>query len=216
MKNTEDAIPFPLQITFRNAEAQPQVEDWIRAEAGRLARFYGRIMGCRVAVSNPHRHHREGRPYHVRIDITVPGGELIIRHAPNLRSIARQSGELALKKHLQIREPQKRVGMAIHEAFKAAGRKLQDYARRQRGDVKSIDVLPRARVTQLFPDKDSGFLITADGRDIYFHKDSVLNEGFSRLRVGSLVTFAEEQGNEGPQASSVRILRRHGLQFAAA
>ncbi len=216
MKNTEGGIPFPLQITFRNAEAQPQVESLIRAEVARLAKFYKRIMACRVAVGNPHRHHHEGNPYHVRIDITMPGGELVIRHAPTRRGTARQSGELGMRKHLEIREPHKGIRMAIHEAFKEAGRRLQDYARRQRGDVKSIDVLPRARVTQLFPDKDSGFLITADGRDIYFHKDSVLNDGFSRLRVGSLVAFAEEQGDRGPQASSVRILRRHGLQFAAA
>ncbi len=216
MKDTEDVIQFPLQITFRNGEPQVEAETWIRAEAAKLANFYGRIMGCRVAVDSPHRHHRQGSAYHVRIDITVPGGELVIRHAPSLRSGARQSGELELKKHLEIREPHKQLRMAIHDAFKAAARRLQDFARRQRGDVKRIDVLPRARVTQIFPDQDYGFLITADGREIYFHKDSVLNHGFSRLQPGSLVIFAEEHGDNGPQASSVRILQKHGLQFAGA
>ncbi len=210
MKTSEVMTKFPLQITFRNGTLPPDAELRIRLEAAKLENFYSRIMGCRVEIESPHRHHVHGSPYHVRIDLTVPGGDLVIKHEPSLRTRARQSGELKLKKHIEVSAPFKQLRQAIDEAFKTAGRRLQDYARRQRGDVKHLEMPPRARVTQLFPDKDYGFLITADGRDIYFHRDSVLNNAFDRLKIGTLVSFAEEQGENGPQASTVRIVRKQG------
>jgi cold shock CspA family protein len=54
-----------------------------------------------------------------------------------------------------------------------------------------------------------GFIATADGREIYFHKNSVLNGGFARLKPGTAVAFAEEDGEKGPQASTVRLLGKH-------
>jgi len=51
-----------------------------------------------------------------------------------------------------------------------------------------------------------GFIATADGQELYFHRNSVLEDAFDRLEVGTEVRFAEEQGNEGPQASTVALL----------
>lgn len=216
MKTSEVMTKFPLQITFRNGTPPLAAELWIRLEAAKLENFYGRIMGCRVELGSPHRHHRQGSPYHVRIDLTVPGRELVIKHEPSLRTRASQSGETKLKKHFEISAPHRQLRQAIDDAFKAAGRRLQDYARRQRGDVKHLHLPLRARVTQLFRDKDYGFLVTPDGRDIYFHKDSVLNNAFGRLEIGTLVGFAEEQGDKGPQASTVRIVGKQGPRPALA
>ena len=212
MKTSEVMTNFPLQITFREGAVPPAAELWIRLEATKLENFYGRIMGCRVEVGSPHRHHRRGSSYHVRIDLTVPGGELVIKHEPNLKTRARQSGELEFKKHFEISAPHKQLRKAIDDAFNAAARRLQDYARRQRGDVKHLEPPPRARVRQLFRDKNYGFLVTEDGRDVYFHKDSVLNNAFGRLKIGTLVSFAEEQGDKGLQASTVRIVAKQGPQ----
>ncbi|HSM87595.1 MAG TPA: HPF/RaiA family ribosome-associated protein [Candidatus Limnocylindrales bacterium] len=210
MKTSEVLTEFPLQITFRDGTPPPVAEIWVRSEAAKLNRFYSRIMACRVAVENPHRHHKEGTPYHVRIDLTVPGGEIVVKHEPSLRSKARQAGEPEIRKRLEARTPHKYLRQAIDDAFKAAGRRLQDYARRQRGDVKQREPRPRAKVSQIFRDKDYGFLATPDGRDIYFHKDSVLNRAFGRLRIGTAVSFAEEEGEKGPQASTVRIVSKQG------
>jgi len=212
MKASDVMTNFPLQITFRNMEPLPAAELWIRVEAAKLETFYNRIMGCRVAVASPHRHHREGSPYHLRIDLTVPGGELVIKHEPSLRTRARQLGETEIKKQLEARTRHKRLHQAIHDAFKTAGRLLQDYARRQRGDVKYREAPPVARVGQVFQDKGYGFLATPDGREIYFHKDSVLNNAFDRLKAGTVVSFAEEQGEKGPQASTVRIVPKQGAR----
>lgn len=214
MNPAELMTKFPLQITFRDGKTSPRAELWIRSEAAKLETFYKRIMSCRVAIKSS-RHHRAGSPYHIRIDLTVPGGELVVKHEPTLSTRARQLGEREIKKHLEARKLHKQLRLAINDAFKAAGRRLQDYARRQRGDVKLRQSRPLAKVNQLFADEGYGFLITPEGREIYFHKDSVLNRGFGHLRVGTAVTFAEEQGEKGPQASSVRIAAKHGLRLAA-
>lgn len=205
---------FPLQITFRNLKSTLEAELWIRSEAAKLETFYKRIMGCRVAVEKPRRR-QEGSPYYVRIDLTVPGGELVVKREPALRTQARQLGEGEVSKHLETRKPHKNLRQAIHDAFNAAARRLQDYARNQRGDVKHRESRPVAKVNKVFPDKGYGFLVTPDGREVYFHKDSVLNRGFARLQAGMTVIFAEEQGNKGPRASTVRIANKHSMRRVA-
>ena len=195
----------PLQVTFRNMEPSATVEEWIRAEAEKLETFYDSIMDFRVVVEIPHRHRSKGTAYHIRIDLRVPGGELVINREPNLRNRARQTGKGEVTKSLEMAAPHKDLRMAIDDAFRIAGRRLQDYARRQSGYVKTHEVPLKARVTTVLPEKGYGFLTTEDGREIYFHKQSVLNRGFARLRVGTGVIFAEEQGEKGPQASTVRI-----------
>jgi cold shock CspA family protein len=62
----------------------------------------------------------------------------------------------------------------------------------------------------LFPAAGYGFLETPGGREIYFNKNSVLEEGFDHLKIGTVVKFAEEEGEKGPQASTVKPARnRH-------
>jgi cold shock CspA family protein len=117
--------------------------------------------------------------------MTVPGTELVVEHE--------------LSEDLEV---------AIRDAFDAARRKLEDFARKQRGDVKQHEALPRARISALFLDKGYGFLTTPDNREIYFHKNSVLNRDFKQLKVGMEVHFVEEEGEKGPQASSVTVVER--------
>jgi cold shock CspA family protein len=92
----------------------------------------------------------------------------------------------------------------IRDAFKEARRQLQDYARRVRGQVKIHGEQTTGRICKLFPDQGYGFLETAEGSEIYFHKNSVLHGAFDRLSIGERVTFAEERGDKGTQASTVR------------
>jgi cold shock CspA family protein/ribosome-associated translation inhibitor RaiA len=169
------------------------IETNIREKAVKLDSFYDRIMSCRVVVEAPHRHHRKGKLYHVRVDMTMPGGELVINREPSKRAA------------------HKDVYVAIRDAFDAARRQLQDFARRQRGTLKVHEPVPLARVSKLFPEKGFGFLETSDGREIYFHRNSVLEPGFSRLEIGTEVTFAEEQGDRGPQASTVKFAGKRSL-----
>jgi cold shock CspA family protein/ribosome-associated translation inhibitor RaiA len=172
------------QVTFRNMDPSPAVEARVRRKVAGLERFFPRVTGCSVLVEAPHRHHRKGKLYHVRIDLTVPGEELVVGRGP--------------AEH----EAHQDVYVAVRDAFDAVRRELEDYARRADGRVK-VDVRPaRGRVTKLFPREDYGFLEASDGREIYFHRNSVLDD-FDRLSPGAHVRFAEEAGEKGPQASTV-------------
>lgn len=197
--------------------SSPAIEAHIREKAAKLNSFYDRIMGCRVSVEAPHRHHRKGKRYRVRIDITVPGGELVINRAP--RPVVEPDLErkrTPRHERAENHEPSKHAAhadiyVAIRDAFDAGRRKLQDFARRQRGQIKAHENHAHARVSKLFPDEGFGFLQTPDGREIYFHRNSVLAPGFDRLEVGTGVYFAEEQGEKGAQATTVRFMGRHAL-----
>lgn len=208
-------MKFPLQITFRDIRPSETIEEWIRAEADKLDRFYKGVVGCRVAIGTPHRHHRSGNRYHIRIDLTVPGGEIVVKREPSLSHRVGQLGETILKKNLEVKTRHKSLRVAINDAFKAVARRLQDYARHQRGDVKSHSPVQLARVSKILPDEGYGFLTSDDSRGIYFHKNSVLNREFGRLKVGTRVSFIEELGEKGPQASTVRIASKRALPGSA-
>lgn len=179
-------MQIPVQITFRGMEPSAAIEQRIRERATRLERYYSRIMGCRVVVEAPHRHHHQGIRFHVRIDLTVPQNELVVNREP----AARQEYE--------------DVYVAIRDAFNAAERQLYTHAQRHSGVVKTHEEPSIARVSRLFRDAGYGFITTGDGRDLYFHSNSVLEACFSKLQIGSEVWFAEELGEKGPQASTVR------------
>jgi len=193
-----------VQITFRSMEPSKAVEEWIRNAAAKLETFYSQIMGCRVEVGIPHRHHKAGSSYRIRIELTVPHGNILVKREPGLGTRYRQLREQQLTKQADINSVRKELRRAIDDAFKAAGRRLQDFARRQRGDVKRSASLPVARVSKILRQEGYGFLTSEDGREIYFHKNSVFGRAFPRLKMGTTVHFVEEQGEKGLQASTVR------------
>lgn len=173
-------MKLPLKIVARNVSLSEAAESDIREKAAKLDTIYDQIMGCRVRVEAPHRHHRKGVRFNVRIDLTVPGSEIVIRRIED-----------------------EDLYVAIRDAFDTARRSLEDHTRRLRGEVKAHEGPPVGRVAKVFPERGFGFLESSDGREIYFHRNSVLNNGFDRLEVGTEVRFAEEEGDKGPQASSV-------------
>ncbi len=205
-------MEIPVKITFRNMPPSKAIETNIRDKVDKLDSLYDGIMSCRVIVEAPHRHHHKGKAYQVRIDMTVPGDEIVINRAPKRLEVARPAHSEELENELaESHEPSKHGAhedayVAIRDAFSAAGRKLQDHARRKRGKVKVHEAAAQARISRIFPVEDYGFLETPDGREIYFHKNSVLQTSFDRLEVGTEVYFAEEVGEKGPQASTVRVI----------
>lgn len=181
----------PLQITFRNMDPSEAVEARVRSEAEKLDARYGRIMRCRVVVEAHHKHRHKGNLYHVRIDLTVPGGELVVSREPD-RHHAHED-----------------VYVAVRDAFNAASRQLKGFARRSRREVKTHEVPPHGKISELKADKGFGKIESSDGREIYFHENSVLNADFSRLEIGTEVRFVEEEGDKGPQASTVKVVGKH-------
>jgi len=184
----------PLQITFRHMDPSESVASKIRERAEKLEKFYDQIMRCHVVVEAPHKHQHKGGLYWVHLDITVPDGELVVNRNPSQRSSHED------------------LYVAIRDTFDAARRLLEDRARRQRQKVKTHEVPPHGKVSELSPEMDYGRISTPEGRSIYFHRNSVLNADFDELKLGTEVRFAEEPGDEGPQASTVRVIGKHHLE----
>ncbi len=63
----------------------------------------------------------------------------------------------------------------------------------------------------LVPEEDYGRIETPDERVIYFHRNSVLDNAFDKLEVGSEVRFVEEMGERGPQASTLTLVGKHHI-----
>lgn len=182
---------IPLEVTFRHMEPSTAVEASIREKAEKLELFYDSVMGCRVVVEAPHEHHRQGNLYQVSIDLTVPSGELAVTRGHHHQSHAHED-----------------IYVAIRDAFNVARRRLEEYGRRQRGDIKTHEPPDQGRVAELYPDNDYGMIETIDGQLIYFHRNSVLDGSFDRLELGNEVRFVIEAGDEEPRASTVRPLAR--------
>jgi len=129
-------MKLPLQITFRNMRHSIAVASRVRAEVAKLDRCFNRITSCHVVVEAPHRHHRYGGPFHLRIILSVPLTEIVVEHTPSLHSTLARMDTAKWLKHLETGEAYKEINVAIREAFRAARRRLEDYARCLRGDVK--------------------------------------------------------------------------------
>lgn len=99
-------MQIPLQITLRNLGRSAAVEAEIRKRADKLERFHQQIVSCRVVVEQPSRHKHQGKEFVVRLDIKVPGSEIVINH-----------------------DHHEDLYVALHEAFHAAQRRLEDHAR---------------------------------------------------------------------------------------
>jgi len=181
----------PLEITFRHMDPSPALEHEIRERARRLEHYCPDLIGCKVVVEAPHRHHQQGNLFHFRIDTTVPGKEIVVQRSPD-------------DQH-DHEDPY----VALRDAFDAMRRQLEDYSRKRRGNVKTHDEAPHGRVSVLVPGEDYGRLHTHDGRDIYFHRNSLVNGDFDDLEIGTELRYVEESGEQGPQATSVHVVGKH-------
>lgn len=173
-------MQIPLQISLHGIEHSDALYNAIREKAARLERYYDRIMSCRVVLELTARHKRQGKQFSVRVDLKVPGGELAV-----------------------TREHDEDVQVALRDAFDAARRQLEDYARGQRGDVKRHPSEYTGRVARLDSAAGIGFIATADGREYYFARDNVVTPPFEHLAVGTQVHFIEDVAGEGLQAKRV-------------
>jgi len=203
-------------ITFRGIEPSASLEMEVRRRIHKLETYYRSIMGCRVLVELAERHHETGNRFHVRIDFTVPGEDIVVAHDASLHSTAQDTEVERGRKAAEVDPERKHARVAIREAFDIARRRLQDYARRQRGTVKMPVRQPRGRVAQLFPIDEYGYIEAGDGHEVYFQKSSVLGDAFDRFAVGSTVSFVEEPGEKGPQASTVKLLHPRRVREAPA
>ena len=184
----------PLQLTFEHMDHSNSIEARIRDEAAKLEQFYDRITSMRVVVARPQHRHHTGNVYQIRIHITVPG-----------------AADIAISREPAATGAHEDVYVTVTDAFKTAGRRLQDLARRRQGQVKQHEAPPHGTITALHPERDHGFITASDGREVYFHRNSVAEAKLEDLRLGQEVRFSEAIGEKGPQATIVRPVGKHHL-----
>jgi cold shock CspA family protein len=183
----------PVQIDFQGMQPAETIRAAIKRHISGLEDRFGRITACRVVLKGPGQHHRTGGLYEVNIHLALPNGKEV--------NIARTP--IADERHAD-------VTFALNDAFKRARRQLQDEARRLQGQIKIHEHQPIGTVTKIAD--EFGFLATADGREVYFHRHSVIDDAFNRLKVGTSVSFAEGLGEKGPQASTVKLIGKHRMR----
>lgn len=133
----------PLLISFHNMRPSATIEKTVRKKAARLNLFYNRITSCRVTIEGPHRHHRKGNIFPVRIDLSLPGREIVITRPLNHSNAfpaADYWGEA--KAETESRYSTKSgthedAYVAIREVFDAAVRRLHHYIGRRRARVRN-------------------------------------------------------------------------------
>lgn len=183
----------PVQIDFKGFEGSGAQQAAISERLAELERMFGGIIAGRVMVKAPEKHHRKGGPFEITIRLKLPNGrEVDVSRAPSAD------------------ERYSNFQFALGDAFRRAQRQLRDQVELLQREVKTPAEQPIGKVSRLFD--DHGFLETSEGLEIYFHRNSVLNGGFAKLEAGTRVSFVEALGEKGPQASTVKLLGKHGLR----
>ena len=176
---------IPLDIVFLHIDHSDAIEAEIRKRAKKFDEFSNHVMHCRVTVDSLSKHQHQGRPYEVRVDLTMPGTEIVINRGQRSED----------------------VYVAIRDSFDAAYQKLQDYVHHQwRHDVKQHEEPIHGRVAKLF-EEGYGFIETEDGREFYFDRSNMVHPDFDHIAVDTEVQFLESAAGEGLQAKHVSAQR---------
>jgi len=187
---------IPLEISYREVEKSDALELLIREKAAKLEEIQEDIVSCRIAVEKVQEHQRSGSPYRVRIVTRIPPGKELV--------VNREPGEGA---------PNEQLKTAVNKAFDAMRRQVRKQKEKQLGEVKTPSQEAfLGHVVRLDPDQDFGFLRSLEGREVYFHRNSVVHDGFDRLEIGTGVRYVPQEGAQGPQASTVQIVDKPGAR----
>jgi ribosome-associated translation inhibitor RaiA/cold shock CspA family protein len=183
------------EIAFHNIEKIDWAEDQILNHIERLEEIYDRLITCRVRVDQRNDNANHTIPPVVRIEISVPGNkDIVVAHEPD---------------HLQRKFQAPDLKNAINEAFRIAEDRLARYKdqltdRTAPGTHEAANEL-LGQVAEITPVEDFGFLLTASGSLLYFHRNSLLSGDFDSLKTGDEVRYVEAVGDTGPIATKVRV-----------
>ena len=180
-------MQLPLHINFRNTEPSEAITGKIHERMAKLEKLYNHIISCEVTVEEPHKHKTKGNLFQVKIVLSIPGDRLVASSEAH-NNHAHEEGHVA-----------------VRDAFDAIQRQLEQKSRKQHGQVKHHEAMPEGNISFINHKDDYGRIVTLDGQDIYFHRNSV-HGNFDELAVGNKVEFVFSEGDKGPQASSVILI----------
>lgn len=191
-------MKVPLEISYRDVDKTDDIEQLIQEKVGKLEQVCHNINSCHIAVEKIHDRPSHGSPYRVRLDITVPPGHEIVADC-----------------NPEEGNQYDQLQTVIRKAFDKARRQLVELSERQQNRVKVHEAPDStALVIKLFPEDGYGFVRTLEGREIYFHRNSVLHDDFDRLEIGTGVRVVTEEGAMGLQASTVQIVDKPGANVS--
>jgi ribosome-associated translation inhibitor RaiA/cold shock CspA family protein len=180
-----------VQITFLNMDRSEALERRVRERLARLQRHLGDVQACRVVLDSPHKQPHKGS-LGIHLSIAVPGKDIVV------------------KREQRLTESDDHSITIIGDAFQAAERQLEDYLQQRRRQVKAKGSgTDYARVVRLYPEQDYGFIETHDRLSLYFTRNTVRDDLFDQLEVGSEVLYitSDQEGPMGPQASQVQLVK---------
>ena len=179
------------EITYRHLEKTTAVHSLVEEKIAKLEQFCDYMNSCRVVIEKDNDHPSGGSPYRVSIDITVPHN----------REIAVVENPDTGKQYIPLET-------VIRDAFEAARRQIVSLSTEQQGKRKMHpEQEVSAVVEKLFTEEGYGFIReVSTGKEVYFHRNSVINNDFDRLVVGAGVRYKETMGEMGPQATTVQLI----------
>jgi ribosome-associated translation inhibitor RaiA len=169
-------MQVPLQMSFRGVRKNTAIEDLIRNQAAKLERVCDHIIGCRIAIEKPQKHQKNGNPFRVRIDVTVPPEHELV--------VTREASEGDLHEQLPT---------VLRNAFGAVRRQLTKLVEKQHGDIKTHPAQEiGGLVFDCFVNKDTGLSRVRTTRKSIFIKTACPGDEFDRLEVGTGVQRHQE------------------------
>ncbi len=180
-------MKLPVHIQFHGMSPSEALELSTREHIHKLESFAPDIMACRVGIELEQKHQHQGRPYSVRIDLTLPGHELVVTRVQN-----------------------EDVYVALRDAFNSMKRQLEDLVRKRRGQEKQHPQPLHGKIVRLDGQGGFGFIRTPAGDEYYFSSDNMAGIPFEHVQTGSMVQFIPESGGDSLQAKRVS-LGKHGM-----
>lgn len=178
---------LPVQITTRDLPVSNSLESHIREKSAKLKRYHDNITSCRVVVEFAQKHKHRGKLYNVRIDVIVPGKEMVV---------TRKSNE--------------DVYVALRDAFNALFRQLDNYSHKRHGRVKSRPEIMHGHIVNLMKEDGYGFIEGTDGVRYYFNFTNTMSQNdFTKMTIGDAVEYTPEPINDGWHACHVIRERNH-------
>lgn len=177
-----------LELSFHGMEPSETIKTKVREYVDKLQKRYSDITTWHVHINGPV---RGSGQFKVTVEARVPGAEL---------AVGRKPGDINAHTDALV---------ALRDSFAALERQLKKRRRQQYGEVKVHEGKPQGQIASIFHDQGYGFVAVNDGRDVYFHKNAVLEPDFEELGVGDPVelTIAPDESPRGPQATSLRRIR---------
>jgi len=173
-------------ITFRNIAHSDAIEDHVRRRVDELEGFHPRIVSCDVVIEALPKKKVSGRDFRVQVKLGLPGSDVEV------------------DRHVGRSEASEDVNVAIHAAFDATRRILLEQERKMDGlHVKHHPPVTHGRIDRLFEGEGYGFIVAEDGSEVYFERDNLTKDVWSRLKVDTRVRFRMDEGPKGFYAMNV-------------